>query len=45
MPKKYDDCVKKIRTQIKQGKIPKTYKTKAGKQKKTSPYAICDRLR
>ena len=39
MPKKLDRCVKKVKSKIKTGKIPKTYK--ANGQKKTSSYAIC----
>jgi len=40
MPKKLDECIKKVTNKIKQGKIPKTYKKK-GKVIKTSPWAIC----
>lgn len=39
MPKKYDRCVRKVKKQIKTGKIPKTYK--ANGRKKTSAHAIC----
>ena len=40
IPKKFDDCVKKVQKQIKSGKIKKTYKK--GKVRVVSnPYAIC----
>ena len=40
MPAKFDKCVRIVYKQIKQGKIPKTYK-RNGKRLKSSPYAIC----
>ena len=43
IPKKYDRCVKNVKTRIRTGKIPKTYK--ANGRKKSNPYAICSRLR
>ena len=44
MPLKYDRCVKEVSKKIRRGKIRKTY-MKEGKRLKTSPYAICSRLR
>jgi hypothetical protein len=41
MPKKYDRCVRKVKSRIKSGKIPKTYMTSSGR-KKTNAYAICN---
>jgi len=44
MPKKWDSCVKQVKKKIKSGKLKKTYK--CGKKRcKTSPYAICSKLR
>lgn len=40
MPKKLDDCVKKVKAKMRRGEIPKTYK-RGKKRIKTNPYAIC----
>lgn len=44
MPKRYDECVKKVSRKIKSGEIPKTY-VKRGKRYESNPYAICSKLR
>lgn len=44
MPRRYDKCVKSVKTKIRTGKIPKTY-VRRGVRRKTSPHAICSRLR
>lgn len=53
MPKKYDSCIKKVKSKIKRAKIGKTYKCDSkgnpnprGKKRcKTSAYKICSYLR
>ncbi len=43
-PAKFDNCVKKVKKKIKQGKMKKTFMRK-GKRIKTNAYAICGRLK
>ena len=44
MGKKFDSCVKQVKSKIRRGKIPKTYK-KGKRRIKTNAYKICARLK